>query len=94
MDRLDAMRAFVAVATRGSFAEAARHLHLSPTAVTRAVAGLEDRLGLMLLVRTTRSVPAYRLRARSIWRRASASSPTSMPPTGGCAARRPHRGDC
>jgi DNA-binding transcriptional LysR family regulator len=56
MDRLDAMRAFVAVATRGGFADAARRLHLSPTAVTRAVAGLEDQLGLMLLVRTTRSV--------------------------------------
>ncbi|MBS0638917.1 MAG: LysR family transcriptional regulator [Proteobacteria bacterium] len=56
MDRLDAMRAFVAVASRGSFAEAARSLRVSPTAVTRAVAGLEDALGLMLLIRTTRSV--------------------------------------
>jgi len=56
MDRLDTMRAFVAVATRGSFADASRHLHLSPTAITRAVAALEDRLGLTLLVRTTRSV--------------------------------------
>jgi DNA-binding transcriptional LysR family regulator len=56
MDRLDAMRAFVAVADRGSFAEAARRLRLSPAAVTRAVALLEDQLGLMLLNRTTRSV--------------------------------------
>ena len=56
MDRLDAMRAFVAVASRGSFAGAARHLRLSPTAMTRAVAGLEDELGLALLIRTTRSV--------------------------------------
>jgi DNA-binding transcriptional LysR family regulator len=56
MDRLDAMRAFAAVADRGSFAEAARQLRLSPAAVTRAVAQLEDRLGLLLLNRTTRSV--------------------------------------
>jgi len=56
MDRFDAMRVFVAVATRGSFAEAARSLRLSPSAVTRAVAGLEDELGLSLLTRTTRSL--------------------------------------
>jgi DNA-binding transcriptional LysR family regulator len=56
MDRLDAMRAFVAVADRGGFAEAARRLRLSPAAVTRAVAALEDRLGLVLFHRTTRSV--------------------------------------
>ena len=56
MDRIDAMRTFVAVAGRGSFAAAARQLHVSPTAVTRAVARLEDALGLMLLIRTTRSV--------------------------------------
>jgi len=56
MDRIDAMRAFLAVADRGSFAEAARSLHLSPAAATRAVAMLEDDLGLTLLSRTTRSV--------------------------------------
>jgi len=56
MDRLDAMRAFAAVADLGSFAEAARRLRLSPAVATRAVALLEDQLGLMLLNRTTRSV--------------------------------------
>lgn len=56
MDQFDAMRAFVAVATLGSFAEAARRLRISPSAVTRSVARLEDRLGLTLLNRTTRSV--------------------------------------
>ena len=56
MDRIDAMRAFAAVADLGSFAEAARRLRLSPAAVTRAVAGLEDQLGVLLLSRTTRSV--------------------------------------
>lgn len=56
MDRFDAMRVFVSVATRGSFAEASRHMRLSPSAVTRAVAWLEDELGLALLTRTTRSL--------------------------------------
>jgi DNA-binding transcriptional LysR family regulator len=56
MDRIDAMRAFAAVADLGGFAPAARRLHLSPAAVTRAVALLEDHLGVLLLNRTTRSV--------------------------------------
>ena len=56
MDRLETMRVFVTVASLGSFAEAARQLRLSPSVVTRSVAVLEDRLGLVLLNRTTRSV--------------------------------------
>ena len=56
MDRLDAMQAFVAVADLRGFAPAARRLGLSPSAVTRLVAALEDRLGARLLQRTTRSV--------------------------------------
>jgi DNA-binding transcriptional LysR family regulator len=56
MDRLDTMRTFVAVATLGSFAEAARRLRLSPSVVTRSIAQLEDQLGLTLLSRTTRSL--------------------------------------
>ena len=56
MDRFDAMQAFVAVAERESFASAARKLKLSPSAITRLVAALEERLGARLLQRTTRSV--------------------------------------
>lgn len=56
MDRLDAMVVFVAVAERRSFAAAARHLRRTPSAVTRSVAALEERLGARLLHRTTRSV--------------------------------------
>src|SRR5580698_4502214 len=56
MDRLDAMQAFVAVADLHGFAPAARRLGLSPSGVTRLIAALEDRLGVRLLQRTTRSV--------------------------------------
>jgi DNA-binding transcriptional LysR family regulator len=56
MDLLDAMHAFVAVADLQGFAPAARKLGLSPSAVTRLVAGLEERLGARLLQRTTRQV--------------------------------------
>ena len=50
------MQAFVAVADLHGFAPAARKLQLSPSAVTRLIAALEERLGARLLQRTTRSV--------------------------------------
>ena len=56
MDRLDTMRAFLLVAEYRSFAEAARRLRWSSAAATRAIAQLEDELGLTLFHRTTRSV--------------------------------------
>lgn len=56
MDRLDAMHAFTRVVTLGSYAEAARALGLTRSAVSKAVAGLEARLGVRLLERTTRRV--------------------------------------
>lgn len=56
MDRFHVMKVFVAVAEERSFAAAARRLALSPPAVTRAVAELEQRLRVKLLTRTTRHV--------------------------------------
>lgn len=56
MDRHLAMRVFVKVADAQGFAEAARQLHMSPPAVTRAVSALEETIGARLLTRTTRSV--------------------------------------
>jgi DNA-binding transcriptional LysR family regulator len=56
MDRLEEWRAFVTVAAAQSFVRAARSLGRSPQGITRAVAGLEARLGTRLLNRTTRSV--------------------------------------
>jgi DNA-binding transcriptional LysR family regulator len=58
MDRFHLMSVFVAVAEEQGFAGGARRLGLSPPAVTRAVAALEDRLGVKLLNRTTRHVRA------------------------------------
>ena len=56
MDRFHAIQAFVKVAECGGFAAAARKLAMSPPAVTRAVAMLEEHLGTRLFIRTTRSV--------------------------------------
>jgi len=56
MDRLEAMHVFVTVADLRGFAPAARKLRLSPSAVTRMIAALEEHLGARLLQRTTRQV--------------------------------------
>jgi len=58
MDRFHLMSVFVAVAEEESFAGGARRLGMSPPAVTRAIATLEERLGVKLLTRTTRFVRA------------------------------------
>ena len=50
------MSLFVAVAESSSFQRAAQQFGLSPPAVTRAIAALEERLGVKLLHRTTRKV--------------------------------------
>ena len=55
-DRFEVMRAFIAVCDAQGFSAAARKLDLSPSVVTRLVAGLEERLGVRLLQRTTRSI--------------------------------------
>src|SRR5512138_3687926 len=58
MDRDDfsVLAAFVAVAEERSFTKAAKRLGVSPSALSHAVRGLEERLGVRLLARTTRSV--------------------------------------
>jgi DNA-binding transcriptional LysR family regulator len=56
MDKLEAMNAFTRVVALGSYAEAARALGLTRSAVSKAVMELEQVLGARLLDRTTRRV--------------------------------------
>lgn len=56
MDRIDAMRVFIAALDEGSLAGASRRLGRSPAAVSRAVAFLERQVGGILLHRTTRAI--------------------------------------
>lgn len=56
MGELESLRVFLAVAEQGSFAGVARQLAMTPASVTRTIAALERRLGVQLLVRTTRQV--------------------------------------
>ncbi|MFZ5719580.1 MAG: LysR family transcriptional regulator [Pseudomonadota bacterium] len=56
MDRLDDIRAFVAVAEARSFTQGARKLEVSGAQASKLVARLENRLGARLLNRTTRDV--------------------------------------
>jgi DNA-binding transcriptional LysR family regulator len=56
MDALQMMRVFARVAQRASFAEAAADLRMSRASVTKHVAAIEERHGVRLLDRTTRSV--------------------------------------
>jgi DNA-binding transcriptional LysR family regulator len=58
MDRLAATAAFVLVVDTGSFSAAARRLNVGQPAVSKLVAQLEERLGVKLLVRTTRGLTA------------------------------------
>lgn len=50
------LAAFLVVAREGSFTRAAAQLGVTPSALSHAIRGLEERVGLRLLNRTTRSV--------------------------------------
>jgi DNA-binding transcriptional LysR family regulator len=55
-DELSVLAAFLLVAEERSFTRAAKRLAVSPSALSHAVRGLEERIGVRLLARTTRSV--------------------------------------
>ncbi|MEP6017217.1 MAG: LysR substrate-binding domain-containing protein [Paracoccaceae bacterium] len=56
MDKIDQIKTFAAVARDGGFSAASRSLDQPLATVSRKVSKLEERLGVQLLVRTTRSV--------------------------------------
>lgn len=55
-DELSVLSAFLAVAEERSFTRAAKRLGVSTSALSHAMRGLEERIGVRLLARTTRSV--------------------------------------
>jgi DNA-binding transcriptional LysR family regulator len=55
-ENVNDLLAFLAVARERSFTRAAARLGVSPSALSHTIRGLEERLGLRLLTRTTRSV--------------------------------------
>lgn len=55
-DHINEMTAFLAVARERSFTKAAAELGVTPSALSHSIKGLEDRLGVRLLSRTTRTV--------------------------------------
>ncbi len=55
-ENLNDLASFVAVARAGSFTRAAAKLGVSQSALSQTIRGLEDRVGLRLFARTTRSV--------------------------------------
>src|SRR5579871_4382980 len=55
-DDLNVLPAFLAVAEERSFTKAAKRLGVSQSALSHAVRGLEESIGVRLLARTTRSV--------------------------------------
>ena len=56
MDRLKQIEAFVSAATRGSLSAAARVEGVTPAIIGRRLDALEARLGVKLLLRTTRKL--------------------------------------
>jgi DNA-binding transcriptional LysR family regulator len=55
-DELSVMSAFLAVADEKSFTKAAKRLGVTQSALSHAIRGLEEQVGVRLLARTTRSV--------------------------------------
>src|SRR5664279_6247165 len=72
MDSSSDLRVFVRVLDRGSFSAAANDLGLTPSAISKLISRLEDRLGARLLERSTRRLAltaegeTYIARARKI----------------------------
>jgi len=91
MDRFAELKAFNVVAACGGFSPAARQLGVATSSVTRLVDALEERLGAVLLNRSTRSVTlteagrTYHEEARRILERLDAADDAVSDRAGGVA---------
>ena len=56
MDKLKQIESFVGVATKGSLTAAAKAEGVAPAVIGRRIDALEERLGVKLMVRTTRRI--------------------------------------
>lgn len=89
MDRFSELKTFCAVAAGGGFSTAARQLGMATSSVTRLVDSLEQRLGAVLLNRSTRSVTlteagrGYHERAQQILRQLDFADDAAGAETGG-----------
>src|SRR5436309_14570985 len=66
LDHLNVLAAFLTIAEERSFTKAAKRLGVSRSALSHAVRGLEERLDVRLLARTTRSVAPTEVGAQLI----------------------------
>jgi hypothetical protein len=65
--KLSQLRALVAVAECGNFSEAALHLEVSQSAVSHAIATLEDELGVVLFTRGRHGATLTPIGERDSW---------------------------
>jgi DNA-binding transcriptional LysR family regulator len=56
MDKIDSLQLFCRIADLGSYSEVARERHISRSGVSRAITQLEQRFGIQLFKRSTRSL--------------------------------------
>jgi DNA-binding transcriptional LysR family regulator len=95
LDQFSGIVAFVKVAETRSFTRAAAELGVAPASLSEAVKGLEERLGVRLLNRTTRSVGLteagvyyldhVRPAAEEVWAAGAALRETAIAPPARCA---------
>lgn len=86
IDSLGNIGVFVRVAERLGFSAVARELGLSPSAVGKAIARLEERLGVRLFNRSTRAL-ALTAEGERFLSAAAASCARSRRPSWSCATR-------
>jgi DNA-binding transcriptional LysR family regulator len=91
---LSVLAAFLAIADERSFTKAAKRLGVSPSAMSHAIRGREETLGVRLLSRTTRSVGPTEAGEQLLARLRRLSPMSKMPLTSSPAYATNPRGVC